>query len=154
MTIWDADALNILADRPVKMARRIITPHPGEAARLLGESVSQVQSDRFASCQKLIDRYDGVCLLKGPGTLIGEGSQMNIVNAGNPGMASGGMGDILTGIIAGLVAQGISPFDAARLGAAIHGEAAELAVTQTEQRMERGLLATDLFPYIRQLVNP
>ena len=154
VTIWDADALNILADRPVKMARRIITPHPGEAARLLGESVSQVQSDRFASCQKLIDRYDGVCLLKGPGTLIGEGSQLNIVNAGNPGMASGGMGDILTGIIAGLVAQGISPFDAARLGAAIHGEAAELAVTQTEQRMERGLLATDLFPYIRQLVNP
>ncbi len=154
VTVWDADALNLLAERPNSMSHRIITPHPGEAARLLGASVTQVQQDRFAAIAQLEQKYGGTCLLKGPGTLIAEGNKINVVRAGNPGMASGGMGDVLTGIIAGLVAQGIPPFEAARLGAAIHGEAAELAVTATGTRLERGLLATDLFPYIRQLVNP
>jgi NAD(P)H-hydrate epimerase len=154
VTVWDADALNLLAERPQRMNNRIITPHPGEAARLLGTSVAQVQQDRFAAIKQLEQSYGGICLLKGPGTLIAEGSKVNVVQAGNPGMATGGMGDVLTGVIAGLVAQGLPPFEAARLGAAIHGEAAELAVTASGQRLERGLLATDLFPYIRQLVNP
>ncbi len=153
-TVWDADALNILSDHPLKMDNRIMTPHPGEASRLLNQSITQIQSDRFKSSRALVETYGGVCLLKGPGTLVADEQKLNVVCAGNPGMASGGMGDVLTGIIAGLLAQGIPLFDAARIGAAIHGEAAELAVTETGTRLERGLLATDLFPYIRRLVNP
>ncbi|WP_144393920.1 NAD(P)H-hydrate dehydratase [Pleionea sediminis] len=153
-TVWDADALNLLSDQPHKIDNRVLTPHPGEAARLLNSRVEQVQLDRFTATSDIVERFGGVCLLKGAGTVIADDHKMNVVTAGNPGMASGGMGDVLTGIIAGLMAQGIPPFDAARIGAAIHGEAAELAVTESGQRQERGLLATDLFLYIRRLVNP
>ncbi len=153
-SVWDADALNLIAHRPVVLDQRVLTPHPGEASRLLDTSVANIQSNRFDAVKALHKKYGGVSLLKGPGTLVAEDAKLNVINAGNPGMATGGMGDVLTGIIAGLMAQGIAPFEAARLGAAIHGEAAELAVVQNGRRLERGLLATDLFPYIRQLVNP
>ncbi|WMS88993.1 NAD(P)H-hydrate dehydratase [Pleionea litopenaei] len=153
-TVWDADALNLLAQRPHVIENRVITPHPGEAARLLNTSVAKIEADRFSAVAELAKRYGGVAILKGYGTLVADAEQIYVINVGNPGMATGGMGDTLTGIIAGLIAQGLSLLDAARLGVAIHGEAAELAVNIDGTRQERGLLASDLFPYIRRLVNP
>ncbi|MEE4246882.1 MAG: NAD(P)H-hydrate dehydratase [Kangiellaceae bacterium] len=164
--VWDADALNILSERPKIDHNRIITPHPAEAARLLESSVTEVQNDRFQAAQDLSERFGGTCLLKGAGTIVCNGNKTHVVNYGNPGMATGGMGDILTGIVAGLLAQGVPQYQATCLAAAIHGQAAELAVTAhtlTDSsngyaakpvRLERGLLATDLLPYIHQLVNP
>ncbi|NVJ51329.1 MAG: NAD(P)H-hydrate dehydratase [Gammaproteobacteria bacterium] len=153
-SVWDADALNLLAKNPRKNDNRILTPHPGEAARLLGSSIGQVQADRFAAIEQLQQRYGGVIVLKGSGTLVANHEQIDVINVGNPGMASGGMGDVLTGIIVGLLAQQVPLYEAARLAVAIHGEAAEAAVQWQGQRIERGLLAADLFPHIRQLVNP
>lgn len=153
--VLDADALNILAspgwqsdfsERDV-----ILTPHPGEAARLLGESVADIQSDRLVSAVQLADRYQAVVLLKGQGTVIASPcGKVAICTDGNPGMASGGMGDVLTGVITGLLAQGMTPWDATCYGACIHSAAADLAV---ETSGMRGLLASDLMGYIRELVN-
>jgi len=148
--VMDADALNLLAADPVENPDRIMTPHPGEAGRLLGCDAGEINRDRFAAVAALVDRYGGVAVLKGVGTLIGDQQHSALVDRGNPGMASGGMGDVLTGVIAGLLAQGVAPFDAARLGAWLHGRAAELAASDGQ----RGLLASDLFAPLRQLVNP
>lgn len=148
--VVDADALNLLAADPVKKRHWILTPHPGEAARLLGCKSSDVQNERFTAISKLQKKYDGVIVLKGSGTLVIDPEQnISICSAGNPGMASGGMGDVLTGVIAGLLAQGYSLPDAARLGVTIHATAADLAAKEGE----RGMLAMDLMPYLRQLVN-
>ncbi|NVJ62162.1 MAG: NAD(P)H-hydrate dehydratase [Gammaproteobacteria bacterium] len=152
--VWDADALNFLAEHPKVNHSRIITPHPGEAARLLNTSVENIQEDRFAACRKLVEKYGGVVVLKGAGTLVMSDSNSSVVCGGNPGMATGGMGDVLTGIIAGLLAQKIPLYDAAQLGVAIHANAADQAVKCGGGRQERGLLASDLFPYIRAQVNP
>ena len=148
--IVDADALNLLAKDPIQNDNWILTPHPGEAARLLACDTSQIQSDRFAAVLKLQQRFSGVVLLKGNGTIIidSEGD-LAVCTAGNPGMASGGMGDVLTGVIAGLVAQGLSNDTAACLGVCLHAKAADRAATNGE----RGMLATDLMPHIRTLVN-
>jgi ADP-dependent NAD(P)H-hydrate dehydratase / NAD(P)H-hydrate epimerase len=150
LIVIDADGLNLLAHVPEKQAHWILTPHPGEAARLLGVSSAVVQQDRFDAAAKIQSKYDGIVVLKGPGTLIAGKNEMAISTTGNPGMASGGMGDVLAGVIAGLIAQGFSLKDAAQQGVYLHGRAADLAV---EQAGERGLLATDLMPYLRQLVN-
>ncbi len=128
----------------------MLTPHPGEAARLLGCSIAEIEADRFAAVRALQQRYGGVVLLKGAGTLIHDGERLALCNEGNPGMASGGMGDLLSGIIAALLAQGWSATLATWLGAVIHGEAADLAAADGE----RGMLASDLLPFIRKLVNP
>jgi ADP-dependent NAD(P)H-hydrate dehydratase / NAD(P)H-hydrate epimerase len=153
--IVDADALNMLAEGRVVPARErdnwLLTPHPGEAGRLLGCSTGEVQQDRFAALEGLRGGWGGTVLLKGAGTLVaGPGREVGIVTAGNPGMASGGMGDLLSGLLAGLVAQGLSLADAAQLGACLHAEAADLAVVQ---HGERGLLATDLLPHLGQLLG-
>ncbi len=148
--VMDADALNLLANNPDHNDRRVITPHPGEAGRLLGSDSAAINSDRFAAVDELLTRYGGVAVLKGAGTLIAGGARQALVDRGNPGMASGGMGDVLTGVIAGLLAQGLSPFDAAGVGVWLHGRAAELAA----ERGERGLLACDLLAPLQQLVNP
>ena len=149
--VIDADALNLLAEFPQKCSRWVLTPHPGEAARLLECSVREVQSDRFKAIMELRNKFGGVCLLKGSGTLIAmEGSPIMVNPTGNPGMATGGMGDVLTGIIAGLIAQGFSLEDAAKTGAWLHGAAADEASLQGE----RGLLPSDLFTPLRRLVNP
>ncbi len=158
-SIWDADALNLLAEDPKRDDCRVITPHPGEASRLLDTSVSQVQSDRFACARQLQSIYGGVCLLKGAGTVIADVKYTHVMHSGNPGMASGGMGDLLSGIIAGLIAQALPLDKATCLGAAIHAEAADLAVTGETVAikaapLERGLLASDLLSYVRELVNP
>jgi NAD(P)H-hydrate epimerase len=149
--VIDADALNLLAQDPVSSANWILTPHPGEAARLLNCNTADVQSDRFAAAQTLQQRYGGVVVLKGSGTIIADNEgHIAVCDAGNPGMATGGMGDILTGIIAGFLAQGLSLGDAARLGVCLHATAADEAAIEGE----RGLLASDLMPCLRRLVNP
>jgi hydroxyethylthiazole kinase-like uncharacterized protein yjeF len=149
--VVDADALNLLAQEPARSDRWIMTPHPGEAARLLGCSAQAVQADRFAAAIQLQARYGGICVLKGAGTLVVASPQdiPALCNAGNPGMASGGMGDVLTGVIAGLLAQGLSPGDAAQMGVCLHATAADNAARQGE----RGLLASDLLPPLQRLVN-
>ncbi|RSM34274.1 NAD(P)H-hydrate dehydratase [Aeromonas salmonicida] len=148
--VLDADGLNWLALCPRHQDNWVLTPHPGEAARLLGCSIADIAADRFAAVRRLQQRFGGVVLLKGAGSLIDDGKQITLCDEGNPGMASGGMGDLLSGIIAALLAQGWSAVEATRLGAVIHGEAADLAAADGE----RGMLASDLLPFIRRLVNP
>ncbi len=153
--VLDADALNIVsAGRLLQGEKRdewILTPHPGEAARLLGCSVGDIQADRLAAATRLQQRYGGVVILKGAGTVIAspDGSLM-ICTAGNPGMASGGMGDVLSGLLGGLLAQGLSVTEAAQLGVLVHASAADDAAADHGQR---GMLATDLIPYVRGLLN-
>ncbi len=154
--VLDADALNLLAagkiGDPAVLAARdnvVITPHPGEAARLLGVSNAQVQADRFEAAAQLQRRYGGVALLKGNGTLIAGDQEMGLCDYGNPGMASGGMGDVLSGVIGGLLCQHLSPLEAAALGACLHGAAADIAAGDGE----RGLLASDLMVPMRSLLG-
>jgi hydroxyethylthiazole kinase-like uncharacterized protein yjeF len=150
--LWDADALNLLALNPEKRQNRVITPHPGEAARLLGCSIADIESNRLLSVQRLVEHYGGVALLKGAGTLIAdEYGAMSIADVGNAGMASGGMGDVLSGIISGLLAQKIPLYDAARAGCVVHGAAADCVAGR---QGTRGLLATDLLLQIPHYVNP
>jgi len=151
--VVDADGLNLLAQHHRKIKRysnRIFTPHVRETARLLGVEFLVVQRDRFAAIRLLQEKYGGICILKGAGMLVkGEDDQVGVCTYGNSGMASGGMGDVLSGVIAGILAQGVSPKEAAELGALLHARAGDLAATEGK----RGLIATDLFPYLRQLVN-
>ena len=144
--IVDADGLNLLARSPVTKPDWILTPHPGEASRLLSCSTAEIQQDRFASVSALQASYGGIAILKGTGTLIASADEIAVSTTGNPGMASGGMGDVLSGVIAGLLAQGLSLKNAAQQGVYLHGLAADLAA---EKDGERGLLASDLMPYLR-----
>lgn len=148
--VLDADGLNLLAASPIGKTMWILTPHPGEAARLLQISTPSVQQDRFAAVSAIQATYGGIAVLKGAGTLIASGSRIAVSNTGNPGMASGGMGDVLSGVMAGLIAQGLDMQDAAEQGVFLHGRAADQAAMKDG---ERGLLATDLLPFLRQLVN-
>ncbi len=148
--VVDADGLNLLAEAPSRCGEWVLTPHPGEAARLLGKSTEWIQRDRFTAARWIQERFDGVCVLKGAGTLIlGPEGAPAVCAAGNPGMASGGMGDVLSGIIGALMAQGMSPLEAARQGVLVHAMAADRASAEGE----RGLLAGDLMPHLRKLVN-
>ncbi|WP_288476196.1 bifunctional ADP-dependent NAD(P)H-hydrate dehydratase/NAD(P)H-hydrate epimerase [uncultured Pantoea sp.] len=150
--LWDADALNLLAISAEKRQNRIITPHPGEAARLLNIETSEIESDRLHAAQTLAQRYGGVVVLKGAGTLIAsEQGEMAFADVGNAGMASGGMGDLLSGIIASLVGQKLTLFEAACAGCVAHGAAADAVAVQ---RGTRGMLATDLLDLLWQFVNP
>ncbi len=149
--VVDADALNLLALAPQRLPGAILTPHPGEAARLLGSSTAAVQADRFAAAAALAARFDAVVVLKGAGTVVAApGALPRVIAAGNPGMAVGGMGDLLTGIIAALRAQGLDAFDAASTGALLHSLAGDAAASDGQ----RGLLPTDLLAPLRRLVNP
>ncbi|MBT9431307.1 bifunctional ADP-dependent NAD(P)H-hydrate dehydratase/NAD(P)H-hydrate epimerase [Candidatus Sodalis endolongispinus] len=150
--LWDADALNLLAFNPEKRHNRIITPHPGEAARLLNGKVGDIERDRLGSARQLVRRYGGVVVLKGAGTLLAaDDGAVAVADVGNAGMASGGMGDVLSGIIGGLLAQKLSLYDAACAGCVVHGATADhLAVAKGT----RGMLATDLLPALYLFVNP
>lgn len=149
--VLDADSLNLLAESPIYREDWILTPHPGEASRLLNVSCHEIQSNRFKAIRQLAQRYRGVVVLKGAGTLIkGREEEISVCSAGNPGMATGGMGDILSGVIGGLLAQRLSFMMAAQAGVFIHSLAADRAA---KEGGERGLLATDLFPHLRTLVN-
>ncbi|MBD2857901.1 NAD(P)H-hydrate dehydratase [Spongiibacter sp. KMU-158] len=158
--VLDADALNLIAREQFKLrkegsaAPRVLTPHPAEAARLLGISTAEVQADRRAAVLAIAKRYSATVLLKGAGTLIAEFDQSGqpcvAVNlGGNPGMASGGMGDVLTGMIAALLAQGLSAFEATCLAASLHCRAADFAAAEGE----RGMLAMDVVAQLRRVIN-
>lgn len=147
--IIDADGLNLLAQQPTRLPQSILTPHPGEAGRLLQQSTGTIQADRFAAIEALQQRFGSVCVLKGAGTLIMD-EHISLCHGGNPGMACGGMGDVLTGVIAGLVAQGYSLGTAAQLGVCAHAQAGDQAAVHGE----RGLLPSDLLTELRYVVNP
>jgi len=150
--VIDADGLFFfLASTRKRRADWVLTPHAGEAARLLGCKVDDIEHDRFAAVRALATRYGGVCVLKGAGTLVAADgdSTIYLCDGGNPGMASGGMGDVLTGVIAALRAQGLAPLDAARLGVWVHSRAGDLAAAGGEI----GLLASDLMVRLREVVN-
>ncbi|MEW5755521.1 MAG: NAD(P)H-hydrate dehydratase [Pseudomonadota bacterium] len=149
--VIDADGLNLLAEQPCRHDHWILTPHPGEAARLLDVATATVQADRFEAARALQQRYGGVVALKGAGSLIcDDQQQISLCTDGNPGMGSGGMGDVLTGVIAALLAQGFTRGDAARLGVCLHSAAADRAAHDGE----RGLIASDLMAHLRRLANP
>lgn len=148
--IVDADALNQLARSPWRNTHWILTPHPGEAARLLGSTPAGVQADRRAAVRALAERYGGVVVLKGAATLVqGHGSPW-VCDRGNPGMATAGMGDVLTGVIAGLLAQAGDLEAAALAGVRIHAVAGDRAA----RAGQRGLIASDVIEQLRACVNP
>jgi len=151
--VLDADGLNLLVAAGAVTERRrdnwVLTPHPGEAARLLECTTAQVQADRFDAVRRLQQRYGGVAVLKGNGSLIADDSQLLLSNYGNPGMASGGMGDVLSGVIGSLLAQHLPALEAAGLGVCLHGAAGDSAAEDGQ----RGLLASDLIPKMRTLLG-
>ncbi len=156
--VLDADALNLLAGEFRRRPDWILTPHPGEAGRLLGCSSSVVQQDRLGALEALRERYGGTIVLKGSGTLVGGAGQCPwVITTGNPGMATAGMGDVLTGVIAGLVAQthpalgaGVPSTDIVAAAAFVHGAAGDSAA----RRGQRGLVASDLLTELRPWLNP
>ncbi|UYG06743.1 NAD(P)H-hydrate dehydratase [Halomonas sp. M4R1S46] len=151
--VVDADGLNLLASRFPGQRRDdwILTPHPGEAGRLLDITPAEVEADRPAAALALQRRFGGVVVLKGAGSLVAGPSGLAVCPYGNPGMACGGMGDALSGILGALLAQGVAIELAARLGVMIHALAADMAA---DEGGERGLLAGDLASCARILVNP
>ncbi len=152
--VVDADALNLLAQQSSLPQRDnwVLTPHPGEAARLLKIPVSEVEADRFSAVHKLADITGAAVVLKGAGTLVFQTGARRpaVISYGNPGMASGGMGDVLSGVIGALLAQGLEPLSAAIYGALLHAVSADHCAASYG---ERGLLATDLLPFLRRLLN-
>ena len=151
--ILDADALNLLAKNPQQREDWVLTPHPGEAARLLACSNSEIQSNRLENLKNLYEGFGGVVLLKGQNTLVGCKSKIPyMISAGNPGMSTAGMGDLLTGIILGLYGQ-FRDQDLHLLtsvAALIHSTAGDRAAKSGE----RGIIATDLFVELKELLNP
>lgn len=149
--ILDADALNLMAGRDAEVfADQVLTPHPGEAARLLQCSVKDIEADRLEAAEAIQRRYGGVVLLKGAGTVVADGqSRPWVLDGSNPGMATGGMGDILSGMVGALLGQGLGPLDAARMAAGLHLAAANLA---SRQWGYMGLLPTDMLTTVPRLL--
>ncbi|MBT8440435.1 MAG: NAD(P)H-hydrate dehydratase [Gammaproteobacteria bacterium] len=152
--VIDADALNLLASGAVALpagTEYVLTPHPGEAGRLLQTDVTAIESDRFAAVSKLSQQLRVSVVLKGAGTLVASqsGKPMAACSQGNPGMASGGMGDVLAGLLGTFLAQNEDIDDAVCLGVCLHAAAADVAA----QQGETGLLASDLFEHLRGLLN-
>lgn len=148
--VVDADALKLLAANPDRQDNWVLTPHPGEAAVLLGLTTDEIQQNRIETVKAIQQKYGGVVVLKGNGSLIYDGKDMEMCLAGNPGMAVGGMGDVLTGAIAGLIAQGVPLFDAACLGVNLHAHAGDILA---QQRSQLGLLPTELASTVSQLLT-
>lgn len=155
--IVDADALNLISSNPDLMAKfrevryKITTPHPGEAARILGVTVNEIQENRFMSIADLADKLKGVTILKGAGTLIQNFNQIYINTTGNPGLANAGQGDTLTGLIVGFLGQGLELIDATRLGVFIHGLAADRLVIR--RKGYNGILASNVASEACDLIN-
>jgi NAD(P)H-hydrate epimerase len=150
--VIDADALNLLAKHvsSYSLSQCILTPHPGEASRLLSLSIKDIESDRFSYARQCAKRYTATCVLKGAGTLIDNGTNTWVCENGNPALAVGGSGDVLTGIIGALLAQGLDIDEAACYGVTLHAKAGDIA---SERDGQRGMLPSDLFPIVRELVN-
>jgi NAD(P)H-hydrate epimerase len=152
--VIDADALNLLAAQPVSMRSRVLvmTPHPAEAGRLLKLSTQEIQRDRLSAVRQLATHFECVAILKGACSLVANSTALPAVcDRGNPGMATAGMGDVLTGALAGLLAQLHDPLLAAQTAVWVHAAAGDRAATQ---QGERGLIASDLFEHLRACVNP
>ena len=148
--VVDADALSLLAARPRRHADWILTPHPGEAARLLGTDAASVQHDRLAAVKAIAERFDGVCVLKGAGTLVQTRDELPwICDRGNPGMATAGSGDVLTGVIVALLAGGCAPGLAAAAGVLCHADSGDRAA----RAGMRGVIASDLIAELHRVVN-
>ncbi len=143
--VLDADGLNAFAEASGRLtlgeAPRVLTPHPGELGRILELSKEDIQSNRKGFAQEAARRFWSVCVLKGHRTIITDGDKTTLNRTGNPGMATGGSGDVLSGIVGTLLGQGLSTFDAARLGVHIHGLAGDIAA---QRKGETSLIATDL----------
>lgn len=153
--VLDADALNLLASTPqfkkLLNSECLLTPHPGEAARMLNIKVADIQGDRFSAMQSLLENFPGTFVLKGAGTLVGaQGQVPGLCDRGNPGMAVAGMGDVLSGVCGAMLARGFTPAVAARASVFVHARAADM---QAEARGEVGLRASDLLPSLRTLLN-
>ena len=148
--VWDADALNQLATGQVVLPKNsVITPHPGEAARLLGISTQEVQNDRAAAAHALARKFNAVCVLKGSGSLIADvDGRLALCDRGHPAMATAGLGDVLAGLTGALMAQHMSAFDAASLAVWLHASAG-----QKIGASGRGMAASDIIPAIRQLLE-
>lgn len=157
--LLDADALNLLASHSYLKAAMhsrgavsVITPHPGEAARLLACTTSDIQSSRTDNALKLARELKTVCVLKGAGSIVAAPDGQWFINtSGNPGLAAGGTGDVLSGIIGSFIAQGLSALDAAKLGVFIHGAAADSLVAQGIGPV--GLTASEIALEVRNLIN-
>ncbi|GGP23607.1 NAD(P)H-hydrate dehydratase [Silvimonas iriomotensis] len=156
--VLDADGLNLLASQQ-ELARlcteraipAVLTPHPAEAARLLGCPTSQVQQDRLFAAQELAQRYQAIIVLKGSGTVVCDSNHASINGSGNAALAAAGQGDILGGIIAALMAQGMAPLDAAKSGVFLHGAGADL--WRQEFAAAIGLTASETIDYARKVLN-
>jgi NAD(P)H-hydrate epimerase len=155
--LLDADALNVLAGATGRTggmgAPRVLTPHPGEMGRLLGKTVAEVQADRWGCARILAEQFKAVAVLKGAGTVVAAAGKPLCVNmTGNPGLACGGTGDVLAGLMGGLLAQGIEPWEAARMAVHIHGMAGDFAArARTEVAMAAGDVIESLPMAFRQL---
>jgi len=151
--VIDADGLYWLAKKRCEVGlieNTIITPHPGEAAMLLDCSVTDVEDNRYRAVNQLCQKYQCVTVLKGAGTLVSDGKKTVVCHAGNAGMATGGMGDVLAGVISSLLAQGYQTFDAATLGTLIHSMAAD---HNAERHGQVGLMASDVLGSLRYIIN-
>jgi len=151
--VVDADGLNLLAGAAASRGNWALTPHPGEAARLLGSSVGAVQQDRIAAARALARRHSAMTVLKGANTLVAAPEDADIprvCDRGNPGMATGGMGDVLSGVIGSLLVQSRSLAASVRAGVLLHALAGDSAARDGE----RGTLPSDLFPHLRKWANP
>lgn len=156
LRVVDADGLNWLSSNKSYSDKWVLTPHPGEAARLLSVSSTQLSENRFSAAKEIQKNYGGVCVLKGAGSIIQSASETSVCLDGNAGMASGGMGDVLTGVLAGLLAQfaeyeKMSLHQLIALAVCLHSHAADV---DAEGAGERGLLASDVIAQLRKLVNP
>ena len=152
--VLDADGLNVLGKHAQSVFRDrraplIVTPHPGEAARLLGATAKEIQADREAAAARLA-ALGAVAVLKGAGTVVCDGERMYVNTTGNPGMATAGAGDVLTGLVTALVAAGMAPFDAAVLGVWAHGRAGDMAA---ERWGILGLTALDILNCVPQVLR-
>ena len=153
--VLDADGLNWLAKQPKERKHWLLTPHPGEAARLLGKLPAMIEQDRLGSVNAIARKYGAITVLKGARSLVAEPVDPNdvlvsVCSYGNPGMATAGVGDVLAGVLGGLLAQLRDPGRAARVGVVLHALAGDAAAAEGE----RGLVASDLLPHIRRLANP
>ena len=158
--VLDADGLNNLVEIPdwpeLRNCPLVLTPHPGEFARLTGLDAAAVQVGRESAAIGAVEKWDRpespplVCLLKGAGTVVTDAARVYVNDTGNPGMATGGSGDVLTGLVAALIAQGLAPFDAACLGARIHGMAGDVGAAEVG---EISLTAADLLDFLPDAIR-
>ncbi|NQV04537.1 MAG: NAD(P)H-hydrate dehydratase [Candidatus Omnitrophica bacterium] len=152
--VLDADALNAIAGgitilKKVK-SKVVITPHPGEMSRLINKSKVYVQKNRLSVAKKIANQYNAVVVLKGAGTVVAARNSHYINKTGNPGMATAGSGDVLSGVIGGFLAQGLKPFDAARSAVYVHGLAGDMAA---KEKGEAGLIASDILDEIPEAIK-